>query len=41
MRDLELIMKDGKMENIVIGNKIVDMTKLVNLVLDFGGNSIG
>ena len=38
--DLVLILKDGEMEDIVIGSKIVDLVNLTSLVLNFENNSI-
>ena len=38
--DLVLILKDGEMEDIVIGNKIVELSNLTSLVLNFENNSI-
>ena len=36
--DLELNLKDGEIEDIVIGNKIVELSNLTSLVLNFASN---
>ena len=38
--NLELSLKDGQMEDIMIGNKIVELSNLTSLVLDFCINRI-